>query len=198
MIELSMFFQKKQPSWIQTFADFSKCLYNEIMVTSSLFNRYNVITDRYFEGSLKEGTREDCGPGTGLIITFDDYSEIPPNLISKFLSNVTNKANLNNYLSNKFLAYHEGKQSMLCVTFDGSIISNSEGVLWETEINQCSSEKIDAKIACHVINLGKKRYTIVPVKTVDSDVVNFLSYLCWHCYVRWNQKFSRSLWSKGQ
>ena len=31
VIELSMFLQKKQPSWVQTFADFSKALYNEIM-----------------------------------------------------------------------------------------------------------------------------------------------------------------------
>ena len=142
-----------------------------------MFNRCDVITEQYFEGSSKEGTREDCGSGTGLIVTFDDCSESPPNLISKFLSNVTNKANLNKYLANnkyqakKFLAYHEGKQSILCVTFGDSIISNSEAVLSETEINQWSSEEVNPRIARHVINLGKKGYTVVPVKTVDSDVV---------------------------
>ena len=35
--------------FVQTFADFSKFLYNEIMDISSLFNRCNVIMDRYFE-----------------------------------------------------------------------------------------------------------------------------------------------------
>ena len=129
VIELSMLLRKKQPSRVQTFADFSKFLYNEIVDISSLFNRCDVITDRYFEGSLKEGTREDRGSGTELIVTFDDCSETPPNLISKFLSNVTNEANLNKYLANKLLAYHEGKQSILCVTFRDSIISNSEAVL---------------------------------------------------------------------
>ena len=34
---------KKQPSWVQTFADFSKFLYNKIMDIS-------VITDQYFQG----------------------------------------------------------------------------------------------------------------------------------------------------
>ena len=98
------------------------------MDISSLFNRCDVITDRYFEGSLKEGTREDRGSGTGLIATFDDCSKIPPNFISKFLSNITNKTNLNKYLANKLLAYHEGKQSILCVTFGDSIITNSDFV----------------------------------------------------------------------
>ena len=171
MIELSMLLRKKQPSWVQTFADFFKFLYNEILDISSLFNRCDVITDRYFEGSLKERTREDRGSGTGLIVTFDNCSEIPPNFISKFLSNVTNKTNLNKYLANKFFAYQEGKQSILCVTFDNSIISNSEAVLSKTDINQCSSKEVNPRIVRHVITLGKKGYTNVEVTTVDSDVV---------------------------
>ena len=93
---------------------------------------------------------------------------------SKFyqqIPNVTNKTNLSKYLANKFLAYHEGKQSILCITFGDSIISNSEAVLLETDINQCCSEEADPRIVRHVINLGKKGYTNVQVKTVDRDVV---------------------------
>ena len=147
VIELSMLLRKKQPSCVQTFGDFFKFLYKEIMGISSLFD---VITDRYFEERLKEGIREDRGSGTGLIVTFDDCSEIPSNFISKFISNVTNKTNLNKYLANKILAYHEVKQSILCVTFGDSIISNSEAVLSENDINQCSSEEADPGIV-HVI-----------------------------------------------
>ena len=113
---------------MQTFADFSKFLYNKIMDISSLFNRCNDITDQYFGGSLKEGTKEDRGSGTELIVTFDDCSEIPLNFIGKFLSNATNKTNLNKYLANKFLTYLQGKQSILCITFGDSIISNCEAV----------------------------------------------------------------------
>ena len=54
VIELFMLLRKKQPPWVQTFADFSKFLYNEIMDISSLFNRCDVIADRYSEGSLKK------------------------------------------------------------------------------------------------------------------------------------------------
>ena len=46
-----------------------------------------------------------------------------------------------------------------------------EAVLLETDISQCSSEEADPKIFRHVINLWKKGYTNVRVKTIDSDVV---------------------------
>ena len=121
---------------MQTLADFSKFLYSDIMDISSLFNRCDVITYRYFEESLKEGTRKDRGCGTGLIVTFDSCSEIPPNFIGTFLNNVTNKTNLNKYLANKFLTFNEGKQSILYAIFGDSIISNSEAALSETDINQ--------------------------------------------------------------
>ena len=129
------------------------------MDISSLFNTCDVITDRYFEGSLKEGTREDRGSGTGVIVTFDDSSEIPSNFISRLLSYVANKTNLNKYLANKLPTYHEGKQSILCVTFGDSIVSNSEVLLSETDINQCSSEEANPRIVRHVINPAKKGYT---------------------------------------
>ena len=54
MIELSILFQKKQPSWVQTYADFLKFFYRDIIEISSWFIRCDVITDRNFEGSLKE------------------------------------------------------------------------------------------------------------------------------------------------
>ena len=67
VIELSTLLPKKQPS-VQTLADFSKFGNNEIMDS-----RCDVIMDQYFGESLKEGTREDCGYRTGVIVTFDDF-----------------------------------------------------------------------------------------------------------------------------
>ena len=116
----------------------SKFPYNEIMDISFLFNRCDVITDQYFEGSLKEETRGNHGSGRGLLVTFDNCSDISPNFICKFLSTVTNKTNLSKFLAKKLVTYHEDKQSILCVTFGDSIVRNSVTVLSETDINQCS------------------------------------------------------------
>ena len=119
-----MFLRKKQPSWVQASVDFSKFRYDKIMDISSLFNRCHVVTDSYFEGSLKEETREDRRSHRHI----DDCSEIPPNFISKFLSKLQTKR----ISSSNFL------QSILCITFGDSIISNSEAVLSETDISQYS------------------------------------------------------------
>ena len=62
-------------------------------------------------------TRKDGGSGTGLIVTFDDCSEIPSNFVSKFLS----KTNLNKHVTNNFLP--KDKQSILRVTFGDFILS---------------------------------------------------------------------------
>ena len=159
---------------MQTFADFSKFLYNDIMDISSSFNNLRRYYGSIFWGKFKRRNRIvdlEQGSSWHLII------EIPPNFIRKFLSNVTNKTNLNKYLASKFLAYHEGKQSILCVAFGDFIISHSEAVLSDTDINQFSSEEADPRIVRHVINFGKKGYTNVQVKTGDSDVaISCLTY----------------------
>ena len=171
VVELSMLLRKTMPSWVQTFGDFSYFLYEEIMDISKSFQRCDVIADRYFEGSLKEGTRNDRGSGKGLVIAFDDSTNIPSNFLSKFLTNNTNKINLNKYLAHKFLQHHKGKNSALCVTLDDSVVSNKEEILSETDINKCGSEEADPRIIRHVINLGKQGYTNLLAKTIDSDVV---------------------------
>ena len=68
------------------------------MNISSYFERCDVIADRYFEGSLKEGTRSDRGSGKGLVIPFNNDTTIFSNFNANFLTNVTSKTNLNKYL----------------------------------------------------------------------------------------------------
>lgn len=59
----------------------------------------------------------------------------------------------------------------MCVTLDNSVISNEEGVLGEDLINNCPSEEADPRLIRHAINLGKRGYMHIHVKTVDTDVV---------------------------
>ena len=131
IIELSMLFRKTKPSWIKTFEDLSKFLYDEVMNKSHSFDRVDVITDRYFTDSLKEGTRRDRGSAKGLIFPFDNNTVIPSNFQSKFLSNADNKTKLNTFLLNKFLEYHEGKQSVLVITSGNTIKSNCNEIFSE-------------------------------------------------------------------
>ena len=102
---------------MQTFAD--KFLNNGIMYISSLFNRCSVIMDQHSEESSKEGAREDRGSWTGIIVIFDDCSEITPNYITKFLSNVTSKTNPTSIWQMNFLVYQEGNIKLYIWWFQG-------------------------------------------------------------------------------
>jgi hypothetical protein len=88
VIELSAILRKTLASWVKTFADFAKFLHDEIMNLASNFNRCDVITDRYFRGSLKEGIRRYRGSGT--VHLFNDNTNLPSNFDSDFLSNSQN------------------------------------------------------------------------------------------------------------
>ena len=105
------------------------------------------------------------------MIPFNNDTTTPSNFNVKFLTNVTNKTNLNNYLSKKFLEYHRGKQSVLVITSGDSIVSNNEAIQLEVDIIHCTSEEADPRIVRHVINLSKMGYSQIQVKTIDSDVV---------------------------
>jgi hypothetical protein len=50
VVELSMFFRKKRPTWVISFSDFAKFLYGDIMDLSKQFHRCDVIINRYFVG----------------------------------------------------------------------------------------------------------------------------------------------------
>ena len=63
VVELSLFLRKKRPTWVFKFHDLAKFLYDEIMDLSKFFQRCDIVIDRYFEDSLKEGVREERGSG---------------------------------------------------------------------------------------------------------------------------------------
>ena len=143
VIELSMLFRKTKPTWVHTFSDFAKFLYNEIMKLAAPFSRCDVIADRYFKGSLKDGVRADRSKETGIVITFDDNTPMPSNFQTKFLSNTVKKTNLNEYLAKMFINFHQANKQVLCVTYKDSVLSNKQNVILEQEITVCSSEEAD-------------------------------------------------------
>ena len=83
------------------FSDLAIVLYYEIMRLGFDYNRIDIVFDRYFNDSLKEGTRKCQGIGT--ILMFDDDTDIPQDMIDNFLRNSQDKNNLNEFLSKKII-----------------------------------------------------------------------------------------------
>ena len=69
VIELSAIIKAKAKSLCSTFNGFAEEVYASIMFLAKGYERWDVVTDRYFAGSLKEGFREKRGSsGSKLIL----------------------------------------------------------------------------------------------------------------------------------
>ena len=170
VIELSMLVRKKRLSWVKSFEDYARFLYHVILKLAEPYSRFDIVTDRYFSESLKEGFWDSRG-SDGLIFSFNDSTAVPANFETDFLTNVTNKTNLNEYLAQNFIKLHDNDKQTIYITYNDTVISNNNNVLNENLITVCTSEEADSQIIRHAINLGVNDYKEVLVETIDSDVV---------------------------
>ena len=81
------------------FSDLAIEIYYEIIRLEFDYKRTNIVFGRYFDDSLKEGTRKSWGTGT--ILMFGDDTDIPQDMRDNFLRNSQNKNNLNEFLSKR-------------------------------------------------------------------------------------------------
>ena len=173
--------RKKRVSCVKYFEDYARFLYHVILKSAEPYIRFNIVTDRYFSESLKVGVRDNRG-FDGLIFTFNDSTAFPANFETDFLTNVTNKTNLNEYLAQKFIKLHDNDKQTICITYNDTVTSNDNNALNENLITVFTSEEADSRMIRHGINLGINDYKEVSRETVgigyanivtDTDVENF-------------------------
>ena len=104
VIELSVLLHRKRVSWVKSFEDYARFRYHVIMKLAELYSRCDIIKDRYFPESLKEGFRDTRG-SDGLVFPFHDSTPFPAKFETYFLTNVTNKTNLNERLTQNSLCF---------------------------------------------------------------------------------------------
>ena len=96
-----------------------------------------------------------------------DSAWFQANFETDFLTNVTNKTNLNGYLAREFLKLHGYDNQHN----NDIVISKYNNAPTENLITVCTSEEADSRIIRHAINLGVNNYKEVSIQTADSDVV---------------------------
>ena len=137
------------------------------MLMSKNYERCEIVADRYFERSLKEGTRNNRGAGDSKLI-FNGESSMPKDFSSNFLANKENKENLNIFLAKNF---QKNSSQVLAVTLNDGVCSNKEYVFTEELIAYCNVEEADARLIRHGINLSEQGCKNKLIHTVDSDVL---------------------------
>ena len=144
----SQFYTVSKPSFHLTksgilIKDYARFLYHVILKSAGPYSRFDIVTDRYFSESLKEGVQDSRG-SAGLIFPFNDSTAFPANFKADFLTNVINKTNLSKYFIQKFIKLHDNDNKMICITYNDAFISNNNNVLNENLITICTSEEADS------------------------------------------------------
>ena len=129
--DLSVFIKSHYFGNKKLFSDFANSLYNRIMKHSSGYLRCDIVTDRYFKGSLKEAIRNKRGHESRKI--FNDMTEMPQDF-KEFLGNSENKNSLSKYLAEKFIDIHRSPQVMV-VTYEYTILTNHNLLLLNEDIS---------------------------------------------------------------
>ena len=96
-----------------------------------------------------------------------DSARFQANFETDFLTNVTNKTNLNGYLAREFLKLHGYDNQHN----NDIVISKYNNAPTENLITVWTSEEADSRIIRHAINPGVNKYKEVSIHTADSDVV---------------------------
>ena len=137
IFDLSAIVRSRSKSNCLTFHYFANYTYRIIMLMSKNYERCEIVADRYFEGSLKEGTRNKRG-AEGSKLIFNGESLMSKDFSSNFLANSENKENLNIFLAKKFVDFHKNSSQVLVVTLNDEVCSNKEYVFTEELIDYCN------------------------------------------------------------
>ena len=157
------------------FGEFSLLVYYEVMKLASNYDRIDMVFDRYFERSLKQGTRAGRGQGSQYLFE-GDSTEIPFNMADSFLKHDYNKNKLYEYLGTKLLEIHQGDKILVATYQNTSLISHLTCLELDqpVSVRPCESEEADQRIVRHALNLVYNGYKNILVRTIDTDVLVLL------------------------
>ena len=146
-------------SSLKNFEEFSLLIYYEVMRHATNYERIDLVFDRYFEMSLKEGTR--LGRGDGSKYSFEgDSTELPFKMVENFLSYSENKDELNEYLAKKLIELHQSDKMMVATYRDTSLVSHSPCSELEqyVPVGPSGAEEEDQRLARHALNMIHNGY----------------------------------------
>ena len=178
ILEMSPIIRAKAcSSGIECFSDFAVIIHHHVMKLSHGYDRIDLIFDRYFEGSLKDGTRNERGTGSMFVFEGDD-TPIPNNMEQTFMKESKNKNSLNEYLATKLIELHSGSQLLIATLRDTVLCSFDCEPLEHSDasIKKCQAEEADQRVVRHVLHLigNYDEFDLIVINTIDTDVLILL------------------------
>ena len=125
---------KSCSSGVECFSDFALIIYDHVMKLSQGCNCIDLILDRFFQDSLKIGTRSQRVSGSMFSFEGDD-TLIPNNMEQSFTRESKNKNELNEYLAKRFMKLHQGSQ-LLVTTWKDTVLCSFDADPLEPNVYQ--------------------------------------------------------------
>ena len=180
IIELSLLVQTHNLTNCRIFHGLALALYSRISKIAAGCIRVDVIINRYFKNSLKEGTRGDRGNEGTTFGDINDHDEIPSNFQKDFVRNSLNKDTLYKYLAERFIDLHSSATQILVVTYKYAILKTQD--IPDEDINSYIHKEADAHVVRHLISVSKCRmFDTIVVYSSDTDVLLLSLAYHHHC-----------------
>ena len=162
-----------KPHAAKTFGDLSDIFVESVLQSGTHFPRIDVLFDRYYEHSIKSGTRKRRGKGLMPIRRPIESRDVPlPAKWENFIAHEENKADLANFLSQQLILRAPSKKTI--ITAGG--FNNEEQVESSNtniDINglEAKHEEADTRAVLHCI---KSKSTAIVVSSRDTDILVLL------------------------
>ena len=144
VIELCSLVQTHDLTNSKTFLDLALALYSRISKIAARCIRVDVITNRYVNGSLNEGTWGARGNEEATFGNINDHDETS-NFQKDFIRNSLNKDALYQYLAERFIDLYSSTTQILVVTYKDAILKTEytpdDDKLVKIWRNWCSCDK---------------------------------------------------------
>ena len=162
-----------KPPKATTFGDLADEFIGAVLHAGAFFKRIDVVFDRYYEKSIKEGTRTRRGQGSGAIRRLIEGRNVPlPAKWETFMAHPKNKADLANFLSQQLMLQAPSNKT---VVVSGGFIDEEQVESSDPEVItdtlKAQHEEADTRMILHCT---QTQASSIVIATRDTDVLVLL------------------------
>ena len=169
-----------KPQKAVTFGGLADVFVGAVLQSGTQFKLIDVVFDRYYEKSIKSGTRTRRGQGSAAIRQLIESRDVPlPSKWDNFMAHPENKTDLANFLSQQLMLKAPGNKTIVVSGgFNDELKVESSSPEVDTDSLKACHEEADTRMILHCMN---NQTSSIVIASRDTDVS---LYYCWHIFTR--------------
>ena len=162
-----------KPQKAVTFGDLADVFVGAVLQSGTQFKRIDIVFDRYYEKSIKSGTRTRRGQGSAAIRRLIESRDVPlPSKWNNFMAHPENKTDLANFLSQQLMLKAPGNKTIVVSGgFNDELKVESSSPEVDTDSLKACHEEADTRMILHCMN---NQTSSIVIASRDTDVLVLL------------------------